>query len=355
MNPTLKRLRSAITMPGRPWLLTATWPAAGLFIISALAAAGAAAAEWTVPRTPEGTPDLQGVWSNATQTPLVRPADLGTQRFYTEEEAVAREQRALQSAVRGDSPSDPQRAPPTDGNTAAAYNSFWLDRGTTVAHINGEYRTSLIIDPPDGQVPLRPDAPPSLREQWTNRPGTGEFDGPELLSIGDRCLIFWDFRTSSSSAGPPMLPLMYNNNYRIVQTPGYVLIHVEMMSDVRIIRIDDEPLPENMYRWMGDSTGHWEDDTLVVTTRKLHPQQSHFGSTPALTVTERFQRLAADEILYSFTMEDPAAYTAAWTAEIPMRARPAGDRIYEYACHEGNYALQGILAGARRQEGEAGL
>src|SRR5690606_8171938 len=135
--------------------------------------------------------------------------------------------------------------------------------------------------------PLRGDAPPSLREQW-QASASGEFDGPELMSIGDRCLLFWDFRSSSSSAGPPMLPLMYNNNYQIVQTPDYVMILVEMMSDVRIIRIDDEPLPEAMYRWMGDSVGHWENDTLVVHTRNLHPQQSHFGSSAELEVVERF-------------------------------------------------------------------
>ena len=311
-----------------------------------------AAEDFDVPRNAFGHPDLQGIWTNATQTPLVRPAELGEKRFLTQDEAEAREQRAVQSAIRADNPSDPDRAPPTDGNTAAAYNSFWLDRGTRVAHIDGEYRTSLIIDPPDGQIPLRADAPATLREQWTSQPGTGPFDGPELLSIGDRCLIFWDFRTSSSSAGPPMVPLMYNNNYQIVQTPDYVMILVEMMSDVRIIRLNDEPLPDAMYRWMGDSVGRWDGDTLVVTTTNMHPQQSHFGSTAQLTVTEHFTRVAQDKIVYRVTMDDPSAYTQPWTAEIPMHVRPAGDRIYEYACHEGNYALRGILAGARAEENQ---
>ncbi len=307
----------------------------------------AQAAEWSVPRTPDGKPDLQGIWNNGTLTPLRRPANLGEKRAFSAEEALEREQRAMLSAQRADAPIDPDRAPPTDGNTAAAYNTFWLERGTSIALIDGEYRTSLIIDPPDGQIPMREgDRPQSLREQWLSRPGVGEFDGPELLSIGDRCLIFWDFRTSSSTAGPPMLPLAYNNNYQIVQTLDYVIIRIEMTSDLRIIRIDGEPLPEAQHRWMGDSVGHWEGDTLVVRTANMHPQQSHFGSTKDLKVTERFTRTSAEQIVYSFTMDDPSVYSAPWTAEIPMHARPH-EKIYEYACHEGNYALQGILAGAR--------
>jgi hypothetical protein len=306
---------------------------------------------WTPPRTPEGRPDLQGIWTNATQTPLVRPAEFGERRALNETEAQEREQRALVSEQRGDAPVDPDRPPPSDGNTAAAYNTFWLERGTGIAYINGEYRTSLIIDPPNGRIPLRGDAPLPLRDQWLARAGVGEFDGPELMSPGDRCLIFWDFRTSSSSSGPPMLPLMYNNNYQIVQTRDYVMILTEMMSDARIIRLDAEPLPEGMYRWMGDSVGYWDGDTLVVHTEKLHPQQSHFGSSSEVRITEHFTRESEDQIVYRVTVEDPAVYTAPWTAEIPMRARPHGERIYEYACHEGNYALPGILAGARRIEG----
>jgi len=319
---------------------------------STLFSSAALAAEWSVPRTPDGKPDLQGIWNNGTLTPLRRAADFGEKRAFTAEEAMEREQRALLSEQRADAPIDPNRAPPTDGNTAAAYNTFWLERGTSVALINGEYRTSLIIDPPNGQIPMREgDLPQSLREQWLSRPGVGEFDGPELLSIGDRCLIFWDFRTSTSTAGPPMLPLAYNNNYQIVQTPDYVIIRIEMTSDLRIIRIDAQPLPAAQHRWMGDSVGHWEGDTLVVRTANMHPQQSHFGSTADLKVTERFTRTSAEQIVYSFTMEDLSVYSAPWTAEIPMHARPT-EKIYEYACHEGNYALQGILAGARVSERE---
>lgn len=147
-----------------------------------------------------------------------------------------------------------------------------------------------------------------------------------------------------------MLPVMYNNNYQIVQTPEYVMILVEMVHDARIIRIDDENLPEHMIKWMGDSVGRWDGDTLVVTTKNFHPQQSYRGASKSLTVTERFTRVSDDQIVYNFTMDDPAVFAASWTAEVPMRARPAGDKMYEYACHEGNYALPGILAGARIQE-----
>jgi hypothetical protein len=254
----------------------------------------ALAAEWSVPRTPDGRPDLQGIWNNGTLTPLRRSADLGEKRAFSAEEAQEREQRAQLSEQRADAPLDPNRPPPTDGNVAASYNTFWLERSTRLALINGEYRTSLIIDPPNGQIPMREgNRPQSLREQWLSRPDVGEFDGPELLSIGDRCLIFWDFRTSSSTAGPPMLPLAYNNNYQIVQTPDYVIIRIEMTSDLRIIRIDGDPLPDALHRWMGDSVGHWEGDTLVVRTSNMHPQQSHFGSTADLKVTERFTRSSA--------------------------------------------------------------
>ncbi len=313
------------------------------------------AADWSVPRTPDGKPDLQGIWSNATQTPLIRPADLGEKRFFTEEEALEREQRARLSEQRADNPSDPNRPPPTDGNTAAAYNTFWLDRGTNVALIDGEYRTSMIIDPPNGQIPRREGpVPQTLREQWLSQQGVGEFDAPELMSIGDRCLLFWDFRTSNSSAGPPMMPIIYNNNYQIVQTPDYVMILAEMMHDARIIRIDDEHQPEVMRKWMGDSVGRWEGDSLVVTTRNMHPQQSHYNFTRDVVITERFTRSSEAQIDYRFTINDPAVYTATWTAEMPLRARPAGEKIYEFACHEGNYALRGILAGARVQEQEQG-
>lgn len=321
----------------------------------ALIAVATQAQDWQVPRTEFGDPDLQGIWSNATQTRLERDAGLGERRAFTEEEALARELRARDREVQGDRASDPDRAPPTDGNTAAGYNSFWLDRGNSIVKIDGEYRTSMIIDPPNGQIPLLPAATRALtqQKQWLEQEGVGAFDGPELQTIGERCLLFWDFRTSNSSAGPPMMPVIYNNNYQIVQTQNYVVILAEMIHDARIIRLRGEHHPTEMNQWMGDSLGYWEDDTLVVETRNLHPQQNHYGSSPDLVVIERFTRSSAEQIDYQFTMVDPAVYSQPWTAELAFRQRPEVDVLYEFACHEGNYALGGILAGARRAESDA--
>lgn len=310
-----------------------------------------AADEDTLPRTAWGDPDLQGTWTNATQTPLERPEAYGNQRSMSEEEALDREAMARRRQAQSLEPSDPDRPPPQDGNTAAAYNTFWLDRGIDIAHINGEYRTSLIVEPEDGQIPYRDDRPLPLLQQWRGD-NPDEFAGPEQATIGERCLLFYDFRTSNSSAGPPMMPMIYNNLYQIVQTPDYVVIMAEMMHDARIIRLDDEHQPEEIHKWMGDSVGHWEGDTLVIETRSLHPQQSHFGSSSDLVVREELTRVSDEQINYRFTMQDPDVYTQPWTAELPFRARP-DEQIYEYACHEGNYALPGILGGARREEQEA--
>jgi hypothetical protein len=304
-----------------------------------------------IPRLASGTPDLQGIWTNATQTPLQRPAHFGDQRAMPEDEALALQQGAQQREIQADAPSDPNRPPPSDGNTAAAYNTFWLDRGTQITYIDGEYRTSMIIDPPDGQIPFRKDAPiQNLMERWRAQHGADAFLGPEMTTIGERCLLFYDFRTSNSSSGPPMMPIIYNNNYQIVQTNDYVVIMAEMMHDARIIRLNGQHEPDAVHKWMGDSVGHWDGDTLVVTTRNMHPQQSHYNSGPGLVVTEQFRLVSPGEIVYRFTMDDPVAYSSTWTAEMVLYARPPEEKIYEYACHEGNYALPDILAGARRLE-----
>ena len=322
-----------------------------LLLTALLTLPPAALANDHIPRTASGKPDLQGIWTNATQTPLQRPARFGDRQALTEEEALGLMQQAQQREISADAPSDPDRPPPTDGNTAAAYNTFWLDRGTQVVQIDGEFRSSMIIDPPDGQIPYRTGAPEqNMMERWRDEHGTDAFLGPEMATIGERCLLFYDFRTSNSSAGPPMMPIIYNNNYQIVQTDDYVMIMAEMMHDARIIRLDSSHQPAAVYKWMGDSIGTWEGDTLVISTRHLHPQQSHYGSGPGLEVTERLRMVSGEEIVYSFTMHDPIAYSAPWTAEMVLYARPPGDKIYEFACHEGNYALPGILAGTRRQE-----
>lgn len=306
-----------------------------------------------LPRTANGKPDLQGIWSNATQTPLERPERYGENRALTEQQAREMQEGAQTRAERSNAPSDPDRPPPSDGNTAAAYNSFWLELGSDVVQIDGEYRTSLIIDPPDGQIPYRENAPVQNKmQQWRDEHGEDAFLGPEMATIGERCLLFYDFRTSKSSAGPPMMPMIYNNNYQIVQTDNYVMILAEMMHDARIIRLNSEHQDPAIHKWMGDTIGHWEGDTLVFTTRHLHPQQSHFGSGPDLVVTESLRMVSDSKIVYRVTMNDPVAYESPWTAEMVLHARPPGEQIYEYACHEGNYALAGILAGKRREDSQ---
>jgi hypothetical protein len=172
-------------------------------------------------------------------------------------------------------------------------------------------------------------------------------DGPESRSLSERCLLSF-----GSSSGPPMLPILYNNYYQIVQSPGYVMILVEMVHDARIIRIDDEPLPAALQPWLGDSIGRWENETLVVETHNFHPLQTYRGSADQFRTTERFTRVGPDTINYSFTVNDPDTFTSAWTAEIPMNR--TDKKMYEFACHEGNYALPGILAGARVEERDAG-
>lgn len=309
------------------------------------------AQDWEMPRTPDGKPDLQGIWSNATQTPMERPADFGTKGFLTEEEAFSQESEWRSRIENANAPSDPERAPPEDGNADAGYNNFWVDRGTNVIQINDEYRTSIVVDPSNGQIPMLEGViNNTLAGQLRAIPGVQQFDGPELRPLGERCLLSF-----GSSSGPPMLPVMYNNNYQIVQTPDHVVILVEMVHDARIIRIDNEHYQTDMQKWMGDSVGHWEGDTLVVETVNFNKFQSYRNSSPQLKVTERFDLIAPDKIRYSFTMDDPQTYARTWTGEVAMNRRPEGDRIYEYACHEGNYAFPGILGGARRLEHEAAL
>jgi hypothetical protein len=322
-------------------------------------------------------PDLQGVWTNASATPLERAPALGNRRTYTDAEA-AKVEGAARARVDNDSkPTDPNlkigaaASLPPVGN----YNQFWTDRGMSVAIINGEKRTSVIVDPPNGRIPASVSAPQGrgasadrrrraggLGEAFTGPEGfpvagnseertseesdpamLGRADGPEQRGLGERCIIGF-----GSTSGPPMLPTMYNSYYQIVQAPGVVVIHVEMVHDARIIRVDGKPLPKSIKKWMGDSIGHWEGDTLVVKTTNFRPEQSYRGTTPNAVITERFTRTADDQIDYRFTVDDPAAFTAKFTGELPF-TRVNGN-VYEYACHEGNYALPGILGGARAEE-----
>jgi hypothetical protein len=309
---------------------------------AAVFAAQALAGDYRAPRLADGSPDLQGVWTNATATPMERSPELGDRRTFTEEEAAAISKAALAAVAADAAPSDPDKkieaidSLPPVGN----YNLFWTDRGMAVANINGEYRTSMIIEPSNGRIPaLTADG----QQRTAARAARNPNDGPEGRALGERCLLSF-----GSASGPPMLPVMYNSYYQIVQSPGYVLILVEMVHDARIIRIRERHTPDDIKKWMGDSIGHWEGDTLVVETRNFRPEQSFRGSSEHAVVTERFTRVANDKIVYRFTVDDPATFTSSFTGELPFVTVDAN--IYEYACHEGNYALPGILSGAREAE-----
>ena len=319
---------------------------APLLLAPVEAAGQTPAAKWTPPRTPDGQPDLQGVWSSATLTPLERPVELASKPVLTAAEAAAYEKRLLQQGnrdIRGGS---------ADVDVAGAYNEFWFERGTKVV---GSRRTSLIVDPPDGRVPpLTPEAQKKVdaaREYARLHPA----DGPEDRPLPERCLLW-------PTAGPPMLPGPYNNNYQIVQAPGYVIIVVEMIHDARIIPLDGRPhLPQGIRQWMGDPRGHWEGNTLVVETTNFTAKTSDVaaglrgatfrGSDDKLRLIERFTRVEPNTIRYQFTVDDPTAFTKQWSAEIPMTKIPSP--MLEYACHEGNYAMTDVLAGARAEEKKA--
>ena len=322
--------------------------------LSAAQAASSASGQWVVPRTPDGRPDLQGNWSSATLTPLERPRNQDSPTL-SWEEVERLEGRAAGYIERVSRPSDPNRpAPPQggDGSTGGAgnvggYNGIYMDRGSRVAVVNGEPRSSLITQPANGRVPARtPEAQAEAAEYREFRSQFGPYDHPEVRPLGERCIVSF-----GRNAGPPMLPNgAYNNNYTIVQTADYMLIMAEMVHDARIIRIGDGPrLPENVRPWMGDSWGHWEGDVLVVETNNINPVHRYRGTAPDnMTVIERFSRVDEETVLYQFTVDDPTVYTAPWGGEVPMKA--LHDRLYEYACHEGNYALSNILSGARFQE-----
>ena len=306
------------------------------------------------PRTAWGQPDLQGVWDFRTITPLQRPEELADQEFLTEEEAANIEQEAADRDAR----LWEQGARRTEaGGNVGAYNNFWMDRGLKAV---GTWRTSLIVDPPDGRIPpLRPGAVEHIgsasEDLAGHRPvrfrvgGIGA-DGPEDRGLGVRCLLGFN-------SGPPMIPSAYNNNMQLFQTAAYVVILNEMVHDARIVPLDRRPhLPEDVRHWMGDARGHWDGDTLVVETTNFTDKTPSFtptltssmGTGETLTLTERFRRVDADTLLYEYTVDDPTTFTRPFTAAIPMRKSEAP--IFEYACHEGNYGMEGILAGARAEE-----
>ena len=280
-----------------------------------------------LPRTPDGHPDLQGMWTNATFTPFERPARFANKAFFTEEEAAAFEKERLEQEN-----SQPQDDIHYD-------NVIWL-RESLPKRVS-DRRTSLVIDPPDGKIPpLTPEARQRAAARVEAKKNTSPAD-VETRTLAERCIIW-------PHVGPPMVPAGYNANLQIVQTPNSVAILQEMIHDVRVIPLDGRPhLPKSVRQWMGDSRGSWEGDTLVVDTTNFTDRTNFRGSTDALHVVERFTLVDDDTIRYQFTVEDPATWTRPWTAEITMRRFP--DRIFEYACHEGNHDLTFLLALAQKE------
>lgn len=285
------------------------------------------------PRTPDGKRDLQGVWTNATVTPLERPAELGNQQFFTKDQA-AQYAKGIVASTDSD-----RRDGGAEVDVGRAYNNFWRESGTKVVPT---LRTSLIVDPLDGRIPaLTPEAQRKAAARAEAR-RLHPADGPEDRSLQERCILW-------PAAGPPMMPVGYNNNYQIVQGKGYVAVIVEMIHDVRIIPTDGSPhLPSNVRLWLGDPRGHWEGDTLVVDSTNFTDKTNFRGSGENLHLIERFTRTGPESLMYEFTVDDPASFVKPWTAQVPM-TRTAGP-VLEYACNEGNYAMQGMLAGARAAE-----
>jgi len=325
----------------------------------------------SIPRRPDGHPDLSGTYDVATLTPLERPAQYGDRLTVSEREAKEYADHWLKNLAKDAVPSDPNRgAPPKGGqgfyipefNGAAGgvggYNAFFIDLGSSTFKIDGKYRTSILFDPPNGQLPAltaegqqrtaieSSDNHPNTGDAWWLGQQQGPYDDPELRPLGERCLLGF-----GSTSGPPMLPVMYNNMKRIVQTDRYVMIEIEMVHDARIIRLDSQHPPATVRKWMGDSIGHWEGDTLVVDTTNFRELTGIGGASERLHVVERFTRVDANTLLYRFTVEDPATWTRAWSGEYPWPA--TAERVFEYACHEGNYALGNIMRGARQLEAEA--
>ncbi len=291
----------------------------------------AAAAQGQIPRTPDGHPDLQGIWTNSTLTPIERPPALAGKPVLSEAEARAFEKQAAGLF----------RAQLRDAEEEE-------DHGSELARIQGVKRSALIIDPPDGKIPLLNTVPPVL--------AASRFNSAEDRPSSERCLMGY-----GAPSGPPMMPVLDNSNYQIVQTPDHVMILAEMVHDVRIIRMNATHLPQSVRQWMGDSVGRWEGDTLVVDTINFTDKTRFRGSSQHLHVIERLTMGTGEEagtgkdagsFLYKVTIDDPATFSKQWTMEYPFLAT-AGP-IFEYACHEGNYAMTDILGGARKEDAAAG-
>jgi hypothetical protein len=315
--------------------------AAGLLMpLSAAGQAPSPSSSWTVPRTADGRPDLQGVWDYRTITPLERPSELGMKEFFTPEEALAweKDENRRQNRDLIDPEQGGLNYPP---GGVVPYNEFWYDRGDKLAQL----RTSLIVDPPDGRLPpwtpegqrIADERAAARREDQLGRP---KADTWEDRPLQERCIL-------GLNAGPPMTPGAYNNNVQLLQTPGYVVILNEMVHSARIVPLDGRP-HGNIRQWKGDARGHWDGDTLVVDTINFKSGTNVPGTSASTHLIERFTRTGPDTLLYEFTVDDPTMWTRSWTAVVPMARTDVP--IYEYACHEANYGMSGILGGARAAE-----
>ena len=339
-------------------------PAALTAIVVLMIAAPALAAEGEVKRAASGRPDLTGNYDAATLTPLQRPEEYGENLFLTREGAEKIEADAAKLRADRHQVSDPNRKPPPvggDGTTGGAgnvggYNRFWVDPGTEAFSVDGKFRTSILTDPPNGRIPEMTEAgkaraaerarlrrPNDGSAWWLEIDGHGPYDGPETLPVTERCIVGFTGAT-------PTFPSLYNNFKRVVQTENHVMILIEMVHDARIVRLNSEhPSPEER-KWLGDSIGWWEGDTLVIDSKNFHSKAVLRGATQESHVTERLTLQPSGDILYQFTIEDPATWDVPWSGEYIWKSSP--ETVYEYACHEGNYSMGGTLRGARMLESD---
>ena len=333
------------------------------------------AAQSAIRRMPDGHPDLQGTYDLATMTPMERIP--GDPPALTKEQAETLQRAEAARRSKDETKLDPNRGvlpvggdrsqgksffetlEKAGGGAVGGYDRLWLNQGTAYTMVDGQIRTSIVIDPPDGRVPpfnaaarkrqagaRALPAPNAGESQDRTAEPVGAFDNPEQRPLGERCLLGF-----GSTSGPPALPdYFYNDLHQIVQTPDSIMILSEMVHDARIVRMNSQHLPQNIRRWMGDSVGHWKGDTLVVDTTNFTGKTRFRGSTENLHVVERLTRIDDKTLLYRFTVEDPDTWDRAWTGEMTWPA--TNQPIFEYACHEGNYALGDVLRGARKQEAE---
>jgi len=295
-----------------------------------------------IPRTPDGKPDLQGVWDFRTITPLERPKDLADKPTLTEAEALEWERKNQRNQDnREATPGNLVNGQRSNADVERAYNDFWWDFGKKAVSTR---RTSLIIDPPDGRIPALT-AEGQKRAAARREARERSAVGPEDRGVGERCILGFN-------AGPPMSPSAYNNNVQLIQTPQHVVIFNEMVHNARVVPVSARP-HSTIPQWNGDSRGRWEGDTFVVDTKSFYQETSFQNSGDTLHLTERFTLVDADTLMYEFTVNDPKIWTKPWTAQVPMKRTE--DLMYEYACHEHNYGMEGLLKGARflDQEGAA--